>query len=164
MDSNYTNINKTVNYSSGIIKTDENICSDEYDLLYWAYFIPNGFDNKIVRIIGQAGFDPKFEKDDFEFHYYTETDVVVCDNMFYRKTYVSNETFNQYKDNIVYENNSATASSVSTTTTTTSSEESLEPLLPWIRYPRTKDGVLLPLLIKKIFGRIPTKIIFKSTY
>lgn len=160
-DSNSDSTNKavTVNYSSGVIKTDENMCSDEYDLIYWAYFIPNGFNNKIVRIIGEAGFDPECEKNDFEFEYFTEPDLVVYNSKYYRTTVVSEEQFNTYKDNVVYEDKET--GSFSASNSLSASEDNIYSL-PWIRYPRTKDGVLIPLLVEKIFGRIPSKIVFKS--
>ena len=32
--------------------------------------------------------------------------------------------------------------------------------LPWIRFPRTKDGVTIPLLMERIFTKIPKSIVF----
>lgn len=148
---------KTVRFSSGIIQCSfENMCSDEYNLMYWAYFVPNEFDTKVVHVIGEAGFDPKCEKDKIAFDYYPETDEVVCKIDRIRITIVSEDTFNQYKDHIVYkyQNEDIPIGSFE------DKEENLA--LPWIRYPRTKDGVLVPVLVERIFGHIPAKIIFDS--
>jgi hypothetical protein len=40
---------KLIKYSTGTIKTDENICSDEYDLIYWSYFVPNEFNQNVKQ-------------------------------------------------------------------------------------------------------------------
>ena len=69
---------------------------------------------------------------------------------------VTDEIFNKYKDNVVYRDQpDVIVSSIKNKYNNTHS-------LPWIRYPRTKDGVLIPLLIEKIFTRIPSKIVFIS--
>ena len=58
---------KLIKYTTGTIKTDENICSDEYDLIFWSCFVPNEFNKKVINIIGEAGFDCEFEKNSFRF-------------------------------------------------------------------------------------------------
>ena len=63
--------------------------------------------------------------------------------------------FIYYKDNVFYRGKTDVIASLSNIEENTYS-------LPWIRYPRTKDGVLIPLLIEKIFNRIPSKIVFIS--
>lgn len=146
---------KIIKYSAGTITTDENMCSPDYDLIYWSYFVPNEFNKNVINIIGEAGFDSEFEKNKFSLDYYLEEDVVIYNNDYYRTTVVTDEIFNKYKDNVVYRGQTDVAvSSVENKYNTHS--------LPWIRYPRTKDGVLIPLLIEKIFTRIPSKIVFIS--
>jgi len=71
---------KLIKCSTGIIRVDENMCSDEYDLIYWSYFIPNGFNKNIINIIGEAGFDCEFEKNKFSFDYYRN--VIVTNEIF----------------------------------------------------------------------------------
>lgn len=144
---------KSIKYFEGIIKIDENMCSDEYDLLYWGKFVPNESNEQIINIIGEAGFDREFEKDNFAFDYYPNEDLVIYKNDYYRTVIVTEELFNKYKNNIIYRGE------------TDIMAESIEIKdniysLPWIRYPRTKDGVLIPLLVEKIFNRIPSKIVF----
>jgi hypothetical protein len=144
---------KLIKCSTGTITTDENICSDEYDLIYWSYFVPNEFNKNVINIIGEAGFDCEYEKNNFSFDYYLEEDLVIYNNDYYRTVIVSDDIFNKYKDNVVYRGQTdVIVSSIKIEDNTYS--------LPWIRYPRTKDGVLIPLLIEKIFRRIPSKIVF----
>jgi hypothetical protein len=144
---------KLIKYSNGIIKTDENICSDEYDLIYWSYFVPNDFNKKVINIIGEAGFDCEYEKDRFGFDYYPDEDMVIYKNHYYRTAIINEEVFTKYKDNVIFrEETDVIASSIEYKDNLYS--------LPWIRYPRTKDGVLIPHLVEKIFQRIPSKIVF----
>ena len=132
----------TVTVSSGTIEHNDNMCSSEYDLIYYAYFVPNLFTNHI-DIIGEAGFDKEYEKGNIHFKYYPNEDKVVCLSK-YRITLVDDNIYNKYKNNIVLEHNNIA--------------------LPWIRYPRTKDGVLIPQLIERIFnGRIPAKMVFMDS-
>jgi len=141
-----------IGYSAGTIKLDENTCSDEYELFYWSYFSPNEINENVINIIGEAGFDREFEKDKFSFTYYIDEDLVIYENLYYRTVGISDELFNKYKDNVFYR---------SETDIVASSKDDVHSL-PWIRYPRTKDGVLIPLLVEKIFNRIPSKIVFRT--
>ena len=126
----------------GTITKEENELSDEYNLFYWANFIPH-FDNKKILIIGECGFDTENEKTTFEFDYDIESDTVKIYQQ-YRKCICSEESFDLYSKHIRF-----------------SKHKTLEPqVLPWIRFPRTKDGVVFPFLIEVIFGRIPKKMIF----
>lgn len=148
---------KLIKYSNGTITTDENMCSDEYDLIYWSCFVPNEFDNEVINIIGEAGFDFKYEKNNFAFNYYPTEDMVIYNDNYYRTCIVSKELFDKYKDNIIYREygNDVVASSIEV-------KNDSDYSLPWIRYPRTKDGVTIPLLIEKIFGRVPAKLVFAA--
>ena len=126
----------------GTITKEENELSDEYNLFYWANFIPH-FDNKKILIIGECGFDTENEKTSFEFDYDIESDTIKM-YQHYRKCICSKETFNLYSKHIRF-----------------SKHKTLEPqVLPWIRFPRTKDGIVIPLLIEVILGKIPKKMIF----
>lgn len=138
-------INTTIKYSSGIIKKEENACGYEYDLIYYAHFVPNLFNNNSFTVIGEAGFDKVYEKSEFRFEYYPDDDKIVYPSNSYRITIVNEQDYNQYKNNIEMKKDNV-------------NDEI--PRLPWIRYPRTKDGVYIPLLIERIFGRIPTKMVF----
>lgn len=133
--------NTEIKVVKGTILGPDNEASGEYDLFYWANFIPH-FENKTVKIFGECGFDTVYEKKEFIFNYYTDTDTVIVHQP-YRITTCSDELYNRYKKNIYYNDNIIEGAR-----------------LPWIRFPRTKDGVMLPELIEKIMERIPSKIIF----
>jgi hypothetical protein len=133
----FTRANTTITFSSGTIKDEGN----EYDLIFYAHFVPNLFSNNI-DVIGEAGFDKEHEKDEFRFKYYPDEDLVVFPGGAYRVTVVDTEIYDKYKNNVEFKNPENT------------------PRLPWIRYPRTKDGILIPQLIERIFGKIPAKIVF----
>ena len=132
-----TRANTTITFSSGTIKDPCN----EYDLIFYAHFVPNLFSSRI-NVIGEAGFDKECEKNGFKFDYYPDEDHIVVPSKSYRITVVDDDIFAKYKDFVQFDNPENT------------------PRLPWIRYPRTKDGILLPQLIERIFGRIPAKIVF----
>ena len=140
------NENSTTNTEIKVVKGTilgiDNEASGEYDLFYWANFIPH-FENKTVKIIGECGFDTVYEKREFIFNYDTETDIVIVHQP-YRITTCSKELYNRYSKHIYYNDNNTVEGA----------------RLPWIRFPRTKDGVMLPELIEKILGRIPNKIVF----
>ena len=132
----FTRANINITFSSGTIKDEGN----EYDLIFYAHFVPNLFSNHI-DVIGEAGFDKQQEKDEFRFVYYPDEDRVVFPNR-YRFTVVDAEVYDKYKNHVEFKNPYNT------------------PCLPWIRYPRTKDGILIPQLIERIFGKIPSKMVF----
>lgn len=125
----------------GTILGDDNEASGEYDLFYWANFIPH-YENQTVKIFGECGFDTVYEKKEFIFNYHTDTDTIIVHQP-YRITTCSDELYNRYSKHIYYNDKIVEGSR-----------------LPWIRFPRTKDGVMLPELIEKIMERIPSKIIF----
>ena len=133
--------NTEIKVVKGTILGPDNEASGEYDLFYWANFIPH-FENKTVKIFGECGFDTVYEKKEFIFNYNTETDTLKVDQP-YRITTCSEELYNRYSKNIYYNDKIVEGAR-----------------LPWIRFPRTKDGVMLPELIEKIMERIPSKIIF----
>jgi hypothetical protein len=140
LEDSVTNIE--IKVVKGTITKEENELSDEYNLFYWANFIPH-FNNKKILIIGECGFDTENEKTTFEFDYDTETDTIKM-YQHYRKCICSEESFELYSKHIRF-----------------SKHKTLEPqVLPWIRFPRTKDGIVIPLLIEVILGRIPKKMIF----
>ena len=133
----FTRANTTITFSSGTIKDEGN----EYDLIFYAHFVPNLFSNHI-DVIGEAGFDKQREKDEFRFVYYPDEDRVVFPSRSYRVTVVDTAVYDKYKNNVELKNTDNI------------------PSLPWIRYPRTKDGILIPQLIERIFGKIPAKMVF----
>jgi hypothetical protein len=133
---------KEIKVVKGTILGNDNEASGEYDLFYWANFIPH-FNGYEIKIIGECGFDTVYEKKEFIFNYHTETDTIIVHQP-YRITTCSEELYNRYSKNIYYNDNNTIEGS----------------RLPWIRFPRTKDGVMLPELIEKIMGKIPNKIIF----
>jgi hypothetical protein len=143
---------KTVTLSTGTIKAEDNECSGDYDLIYWAYFVPNEFENNI-NILGECGFDPEYEKKEFRMYYYPECDTLIYREEMYRTVIIQDELFNRYKDNIIYRGETDIVAN-------TLEIENNNYSLPWIRFPRTKDGITIPLLVERIFGRIPSKIIF----
>lgn len=133
--------NTEIKVVKGTILGPDNEASGEYDLFYWANLIPD-FENKTVKIFGECGFDTVYEKKEFIFNYYTDTDTVIVHQP-YRITTCSQELYNRYEKSIYYNDNIIEGAR-----------------LPWIRFPRTKDGVMFPELIEKILGKIPSKIIF----
>jgi hypothetical protein len=139
----HTVTNIEIKVVKGTILAEENeLSSDEYNLFYWANFIPH-FDKKKILIIGECGFDTENEKTTFEFDYDIESDTVKM-YQHYRKCICSEETFGLYSKHIRF-----------------SKHKTLEPqVLPWIRFPRTKDGIIIPFLIEVILGRVPKKMVF----
>jgi hypothetical protein len=142
---------KSVTSSTGTIKAEDNECSGDYDLIYWAYFIPNEFEDNIT-IFGECGFDQKYEKKEFKMYYYPDNDTLIYREE-YRTVIIKDELFNRYKNNLIYRGDIDVIAN-------TLLIENNNYSLPWIRFPRTKDGITIPLLIERIFGRIPSKIVF----
>ena len=120
----------------GTINQEENEIGSEYALFYWANFVPH-YDGKTVFVIGECGF---LEKEKFVFKYNLETDTVSFSKK-YRMCLCSPEIYNKYYLNIKREDN----------------EQMLT--IPWIRFPRTKDGISIPQLVERIFGKIPTTMV-----
>ena len=137
--------NVEIKVVKGTILGEDNETSYEYDLFYWANFIPH-FDNKKIIIIGECGFDVQYEKKEFNFKYNIETDTIYVPQI-YRITTCSEKIYNRYSKHIYYDEHN-TLKAVKENT------------IPWIRFPRTKDGIIVPELIEKILGRIPNKIYF----
>jgi hypothetical protein len=133
--------NTEIKVVKGTILGPDNEASGEYDLFYWANFISH-FENNTVKIFGECGFDTEYEKKEFIFNYHTDTDTIIVHQP-YRITTCSEELYNRYSKHIYYNDNTVEGAR-----------------LPWIRFPRTKDGVMIPELIEKILGKIPSKIIF----
>jgi hypothetical protein len=126
----------------GTILKEENELTDEYNLFYWANFIPH-FNNKTIIIIGECGFDTEAEKTPFEFEYNIEYDTIKMYQS-YKKCICMEETFDIYSKQLRF-----------------NKHKTLEPqVLPFFRFPRTKDGILIPVLIEAILGKIPRKMVF----
>jgi hypothetical protein len=140
MEHTITNIEiKVVN---GTLLAQDNDLESEYDLFYWANFVPHFINGNFI-IIGECGFDKECEKSDFIFDYDEKSDTVFIRN--YRITVCNLEEYIRFESSIKYKTPKKHDTHV----------------IPWIRFPRTKDGVSVPQLVERIFGRIP-KVIFFS--
>ena len=128
--------NTTIKVVRGTIMAEDNELGTEYNLFYWANFLPR-FNAGYFSIIGECGFDLTCEKCDFEFDYAEETDTVRIRD--YRLTVCEPELYARYNNQIKY--------------ATQRKDEII--VIPWKRFPRTKDGVSVPQLVERIFGRIP---------
>jgi hypothetical protein len=132
---------KQIKVINGVILAEDNDLESKYDLFYWANFVPHFIDGKFY-IIGECGFDKEYEKSKFLFEYYEESDEITITD--YRIAICAEEDVIKYEPYIKYKmprKDDAVA-------------------IPWIRFPRTKDGVSLPQLIERIFGRIPKTMMF----
>jgi hypothetical protein len=121
---------------NGTILAENNDLGTEYDLFYWANFVPH-FEAGQYLIIGECGFDKEYEKSKFFFEYEEASDTVFITN--YRTAICNPEEFERFNAHIQFK---------------TPRSDGLV-AIPWIRFPRTKDGVSIPQLIERVFGRIP---------
>ena len=118
---------------TGEIKAQDNFCSDEYDLFYRATFVPLIHKNDAYTIVIETGFD---------IHYERKTLIctlngndVTFDDDDYRMTICPASEYEIYKNKISYKKKEETSEATT---------------MPWIRFPRTKDGVSIPLLLDRI--------------
>ena len=132
----HTITNTPIKVVRGTILAEDNQLGTDYNLFYWANFVPH-FNTGHFFIIGECGFDLVCEKSKFFFEYAEETDTVFIKD--YRLTTCEPEIYAQYDLHIEYG--------------TSRKDEII--VIPWKRFPRTKDGVSVPQLIDRIFGRIP---------
>ena len=132
----HTVTNTPMKVVRGTILADDNELGTEYNLFYWANFVPHFYTGHFL-IIGECGFDLTCEKSNFSFDYAEETDTVTIRE--YRLTVCEPEMYARYDMHIKYG--------------TQRKDEII--VIPWKRFPRTKDGVSIPQLIERIFGRIP---------
>ena len=130
---------------NGTILAQDNDFGSEYDLFYWANFVPHFVEGEFL-IIGECGFDKECEKSNFLFQYEEESDTVSITN--YRTAICNPEEFARYDLHIKFKR-PRTEETITETVA-----------IPWIRFPRTKDGVSIPQLIERIFGRIPKVMMF----
>ncbi len=137
---NHTTSTIKIKVVRGTILPEENEIGSDYAIFYWANFVPH-YDGKTVFIIGECGFDEVYEKKRFVFKYDSETDMVSFGEK-YRMCLCSPEIYNKYYLNIRGDNNDQTLT------------------IPWIRFPRTKDGIAVPQLVQRILGKIPTMMSF----
>jgi len=126
---------------NGTILAQDNDLGTEYDLFYWANFVPHFVDGNFL-IIGETGFDKEYEKSKFFFEYEEESDTVFITN--YRIAICNPEEFSRFDLRIQFK--------------TPRADDLI--VIPWIRFPRTKDGVSVPQLIERVFGRIPKVMMF----
>lgn len=137
----HTITNTSIKVVNGTISAEENTLGPDYNLFYWANFVPH-FNAGHFFIIGECGFDKVCEKSEFFFEYVEETDTVTVKD--YRLTTCEPEVSARYNLHIRYGR--------------PRDDEIL--VIPWKRFPRTKDGVSVPQLIERIFGRIPRVMLF----
>ena len=130
---------------NGTLLAQDNDFGSEYDLFYWANFVPHFVAGEFI-IIGECGFDKECEKSNFLFQYEEESDTVTITN--YRTAICNPEEFARYDLHIKFKR-PRTDETITETVA-----------IPWIRFPRTKDGVSIPQLIERIFGRIPKVMMF----
>ena len=126
---------------NGTILAEDNELGTEYDLFYWVNFVPHFLSGQFL-IIGECGFDKECEKSNFFYEYDEESDTVFITD--YRITTCNAEDYMRYDLHIKYK----TPKNHETT------------VIPWKRFPRTKDGISIPQLIERIFGRIPKVMMF----
>jgi hypothetical protein len=141
MMENHTITTRQIKVINGTILAEDNNLDSEYDLFYWANFVPHFVDGNFI-IVGECGFDKECEKSDFIFEYYQDNDTVTITN--YRITVCNLEDYIRFDSHIKYK----------------TPKKHDTPVIPWIRFPRTKDGVSVPQLIERIFGRIPKVMMF----
>lgn len=132
---------ESIKVVEGTILAQDNSFGPDYDLFYWANFVPH-FTEKRFIIIGECGFDKEYEKCNFSFDYDQESDTVYVRD--YRTAVCGMEEYIRYESHIKFK--------------TQKTEDTCS--LPWIRFPRTKDGVHIPQLIARIFDRMPGTIMF----
>jgi len=137
---NHTTSTIEIKVVRGTVLPEENEIGSDYAIFYWANFVPH-YDGKTVFIIGECGFDEVYEKKRFVFKYDSETDIVSFGEK-YRMCLCSPEIYTKYYLNIRGYNNDQTLT------------------IPWIRFPRTKDGIAIPQLVERILGKIPTVMSF----
>jgi len=137
---NHTTSTIEIKVVRGTVLPEENEIGSDYAIFYWANFVPH-YDGKTVFIIGECGFDEVYEKKRFVFKYDSETDIVSFGEK-YRMCLCSPEIYTKYYLNIRGDNNDQTLT------------------IPWIRFPRTKDGIAIPQLVERILGKIPTAMTF----
>ena len=128
---------------NGTILAEENDLGTEYDLFYWANFVPHFVGGNFL-IIGECGFDKECEKSKFFFEYDEDSDTVYITNY---RTAICNP-----------EEDECTRYDLHIKFKTPRTDDLIA--IPWIRFPRTKDGVSIPQLIERIFGRIPKVMMF----
>jgi len=133
----HTVTNVEIKVVQGTIEPEDNELDCDSALFYWANFVPH-YDGKTIFVIGECGFS---EKEKFVFKYDLETDTVSFSKK-YRMCLCTPEIYNKYYLNIKREDN----------------EQIL--VIPWIRFPKTKDGISIPQLVERIFGKIPTTMVF----
>lgn len=133
---------KTYREIGTIIKT-KNAYSNNSNISYRVSFAPQYSNNKI-KINGECKCNG--EKCDFEFDYYPDTQIVIVNQDFRMYIFDDNddETFEKYNKIIRY-------CGVKNTTAT---------VIPWIRFPKSTSGVLIPLLIETVLRKMPSQINF----
>lgn len=118
----------------GMICGEDNILSDDNDLFYHATFVPVLESSNVYLLIIQTGFDVNYEKTTVRAYYTKSTGTVVYSEN-YRMAHCPEE-YEKFKHKIIYSKDERI--------------ENSKDAIPWIRFPRTKDGVSIPYLMDRI--------------
>jgi hypothetical protein len=128
-----------INVLEGIVEPSENEYGDDQPVLYWVNLIPH-YDKTTTIIVGECG--NKTTKIRIQFDYISKSDTVVVLSE-YRNRLCSPDVYEKYYNTIKYQD----------------PIHDTRLFLPWIEI-TNKTGICVPLLIEKIFNRIPDKILF----
>ncbi len=135
-----------VKHITGMIPHTENTCSDGYDLFYKATLVPMiSVNNNEYYVLIETGFDIYYEQKTFTCIYDSNRKTVTVQEQ-YRSVY-DPESYEKYKSRIYYMNREMVKNG--------------KDGVPYIRFPRTKDGVTIPQLIDAIFQNEENQIIFE---
>ena len=125
----------------GAIETPVNCDSPVY---YKAHIIDRGDGVSVIK--GVAGFDATYERAPFRWLWKRAENMVVVGDWSRRET-VPADVFSQYADAVFYMRDGAVVSC--------HAGEDDADCFPYYRYPRTKDGPILPELVMHVLG--PTR-------
>lgn len=117
-----------------------------YPVFYKARFCPQS--DGIVRIDGIAGFDAEYERTHFTWNWNPALNQLIIAD-WTREQMVPREVFDKYKTYVssVYKDNLNFTAPIRT--------DNIH-AFPYYRYPRTKDGPLIPELVEHVIGNIPS--------
>lgn len=132
----------------GTVPADKNPCSGdyEYDLFYQATFVPLLCPNGTQMVVCEIGFDLYYERKTITFEYNPQSKTVYYEAE-YRSVHDPQE-YQRFKHMMYYNNRKKMMSGRNS--------------LPWICFPRTKDGISIPLLMEYIFKNEVNRIVFTN--
>ena len=115
----------------GRIPADQNECSGGEDLFYRATFVPLLSPGKRYYVVCETGFDVYYERQTIRFTYDEDSGVVRYTDEY--RTVNAKDDYSLLGNLVYYEKRERMLCGKDS--------------MPWIRFPRTKDGVSIPLLI-----------------